>query len=409
MATRELTDARTVAGERRFAPSKPTPEPRALIIEDGLSRHVVAAARGLAAGGWTVGIGSATRGFSASSRAVERWHEVPGAEADLEGFVEGVTAAVEDGGYTVVFGARDVEAIALSQVRDRIPAIVPYPPHEVVLSSFDKLNLGQAAAAAGIATPEPMTAVNPRLTPAGRVIVKARFHAVLDRPGSPPRIDGQAVTSVAARDRRVAEILGAGGLPLVQEHIDGTLMSLTILLGPRGDLIARAQQEAELIYPPWIGVSVRATTVEVDRDLAARAVVMLRDLGWHGLAQLQFLVPEDGVPRLIDFNGRFYGSLALAIAAGANFPALWADAAIGREAVPAEAAPGHRYQWLWGDLRRALVERRGGLARDLFATGRFAFGAAHSVWGVRDRSPVARYIGARLRGGVSKALPAKQD
>jgi hypothetical protein len=292
-------------------------------------------------------------------------------------------------------------------MRDRIPALVPYPAHDIVLSSFDKLNLAQAATAAGISTPAPMTAVNPALSPTGKVIVKARFHAVLDRQGSPPRIDGRAVSSVAERDRRVAEILGAGGLPLVQEHVDGTLMSLAILLDARGEVIARAQQESELIYPPWIGVSVRATTVPIDEDLATRTVAMLRDLGWTGLAQLQFLVPADGVPRLIDFNGRFYGSLALAISAGANFPALWANSAIGRAVEPADAAPGFRYQWLWGDMRRAFVERRGGLARDLLQTARFARGATHSVWGAGDRTPSARYLGIRLLGGLTKALPAK--
>ena len=372
-----------------------------------MCRHVLAAARGLVAGGWSVGLGSARRGFGASSHAVERWHEVPGAEIDLAGFADGVARAIEEDGYSVVFGARDVEAIALSQVRERIPALVPYPPHDVVLRSFDKLNLARVAAAAAIATPAPMTGVDPRMSPTGHVIVKARLHPVLERQGSPARIEGRAVASAAERDGRVAEILEAGGLPLVQEHVDGTLMSLAILLGAEGEVIARAQQEAELIYPPGVGISVRATTVEIDEDLAARALSMLRDLGWRGLAQLQFLVPEDRVPRLIDFNGRFYGSLALAISAGANFPALWADAAIGRPTEHVDAAPGYRYQWLWGDLRRASVERRGGLARDLFQTIRFAPGATHSVWGRRDSAPTAHYLGARLLRGLAKALPAK--
>ena len=392
---------------RRFVPPPGGAEPRALILEDGLCRHVLAAARGLAAAGWTVGLGSPKPGFTSSSRAVDAWHEVPSAEADVYGFIAGVVDAVEAGGYSVVFGARDVEAIALSQMRDEIPALVPYPPHEVVLASFDKLTLAQAARSAGIASPAPMTAINPRMSPTGQVIVKARLHAVLERAGSPPRIEGRPVSSVAARDRRVAEILGAGGLPLVQEHVDGKLMSLAILLGPDGEVLGRAQQESELIYPPWVGVSSRAATVPIDDYLADRAVQMLRDLGWFGLAQLQFLVPDDGIPRLIDFNGRFYGSLALAVAAGANFPALWADSALGRPVEPADAAPGHRYQWLWGDFRRACIERRGGLARDLVETARFAVGATHSVWGRHDRSPTGAYIRTRLRGALNKALPAR--
>ena len=405
MATRALTRTPPTGRTNRFEPQRGGGEPRALILEDGLCRHVLAAARGLHAAGWTVGLGSPTRGFTASSRAVDAWHQMPSAETDVSAFLDGVVDAVEEGRYSVVFGARDVEAIALSQLRDEIPALVPYPAHDVVVASFDKLSLAQAARTAGIASPAPMTAINPRMSPTGHVIVKARLHPVLDREGSPPRIEGRPVSSVAARDRRVAEILGAGGLPLVQEHVDGKLMSLAILLGADGAVLARAQQESELIYPPWVGVSVRAATVPIDEYLAERAVQMLRDLGWFGLAQLQFLVPDDGIPRLIDFNGRFYGSLALAVAAGANFPGLWADSALGRRVEPADAAPGHRYQWLWGDFRRACIERRGGLVRDLAETAHFAVGATHSVWERHDRSPVAAYLRTRVSGGLSKLLP----
>jgi hypothetical protein len=95
---------------------------------------------------------------------------------------------------------------------------------------------------------------------------------------------------------------------------------------------------------------------------------LLDALDWHGLAELQFIV-EDEIPRLIDLNGRFYGSLSLAVAAGANLPAIWAGLAIDDvPATPVRARPGVRYQWGSADLRRAVRERRGGLVRDLAGT-----------------------------------------
>ena len=127
---------------------------RALIVEDGYSRGALAAARGLGAAGWIVGIASPRRvGLAPSSRWTARWHEVEPPAAGLDRFVSAVAGAVEAGGYEVVFGAGDAEVLALSAQRDRLGATVPYAAHEVVLRALDKLSLLEAAESAGLAVP----------------------------------------------------------------------------------------------------------------------------------------------------------------------------------------------------------------------------------------------------------------
>ncbi|MFI6989421.1 ATP-grasp domain-containing protein [Nonomuraea wenchangensis] len=149
-----------------------------------------------------------------------------------------------------------------------------------------------------------------------------------------------------------------------------------------------------------VGASCRAETVRVDPAISDRAARLLAALGWFGLAQLQFVVPEDGRPRLIDLNGRFYGSMALATAAGANLPAAWAALAVGHDVPPTRARPGVRYHWLEGDLRRAAVERRSGLLPDLAGTLRYAAGAVHSTLSLRDPAPAL----ARIRATAAAHL-----
>src|SRR5436309_15936330 len=100
----------------------------------------------------------------------------------------------------------------------------------------------------------------------------------------------------------------------------------------------------------------RGSSMAVDPALRAAIERLLDRINWQGLAQLQFLVPPDGRPRLIDFNPRFYGSLPLAIKAGANHPDVWARLVTGRPVSTAQGRPGARYQWFSRDLRASLVD-----------------------------------------------------
>ena len=384
---------------------------RALIVEQGRSRGALAATRALAADGWQVDVASPRRdGFASWSRAASAWHPVPEAAHDLDGFVSSVVELVRRGRHDVVFGGGEAEVLALSLRRDDLGAIVPYAEHDVVERALDKVTLAEAATAAGLQSPRILHGT--ARSGMARAVVKARMHAAPGRPHAPPRVDTNAVFGRDAVARRIDYVESLGAEPVVQEFLEGRLIAYIVVVDRTGAVTGRCQQEASSIWPPHAGASCRATTVAVDEDLAERASVLLRHLGWFGLAELQFIVPVDGVPRLIDLNGRFYGSLGLAVAAGANLPALWARAALGDLTVgrraPATARPGVRYQWLEGDVRRALVERRGGLARDLVSCLRRATRSHHSVWDRRDPAPALRYVGTsvanRTRGGAVRGL-----
>jgi predicted ATP-grasp superfamily ATP-dependent carboligase len=62
--------------------------------------------------------------------------------------------------------------------------------------------------------------------------------------------------------------------------------------------------------------------------------------------------PRDGHPHLLEINPRFVGSLALAIAAGVDFPTLLYDVAVTGDCAPVTSYPsGVRCRWLVpGDL-----------------------------------------------------------
>lgn len=378
---------------------------RALIVEEGLSRGALAAVRGLGRDGWVVGIGSPRPGgLAASSRWARRWHRVTAPGDGLSEFLATTRLAVREGRYEVVLGAGDAEVLALSMGREEIGASVPCAPHENVLRAFDKLELAAAAETAGIRTPRIVPATQENVSGiAGTVVVKARTHWHPGSSGVPARIEAAVVPSHEIA-RAVERIRARGGEPVLQDVVEGRLEAYVSLRNEEGEIVAEMQQRAGRLWPVPAGISVRAETIPIDRGLAERTQALLEHLGWFGLSEAQFLIPETGDPYLIDLNGRIYGSLALALAAGVNMPSLLARLATGRAVRRgAPAMEGIRYQWLEGDLRRAMVERRGGLLRDVLGSLAFAPTAVHSVWLAADPVPALRYGSHLLRRAGGRA------
>jgi len=61
----------------------------------------------------------------------------------------------------------------------------------------------------------------------------------------------------------------------------------------------------------------------------------------------------------MEVNGRFWGSLQLAIDAGVDFPALLVAAALGKPPAPVTAyTAGVRSRWFWGDVDHLVARLR---------------------------------------------------
>jgi hypothetical protein len=312
-------------------------------------------------------------------------------EAGVEPFAEAVGGVITEGAYDIVFGGDDVEVLALSLCRERFEACIPYAPHHVVLRAMDKLELTDAARSAGLTVPRTVAATPEAVADAAvrpEVVVKARLH------WSPGRSSGRMAAAVCRTHAEIVQAVDtveqAGAQAVLQNRIDGTLRAVTVLCGPGGRVVAEAHQVASRISPAW-RTSTRAETRPIDPVLSAQVAELVAGLGWLGIANLQFLCPNSGPPHLIDFNGRFYGSLVLAQRAGLDLPVRWALlATTGQDPGPVPTArPGARYQALEEDLRRARVERRGGLLGDLASTALYAPWAAHSTWDTGDLRPAA--------------------
>ncbi|WP_434995842.1 ATP-grasp domain-containing protein [Arthrobacter sp. Ld5] len=371
---------------------------RVLIVATGRDRGALAAARAFRRAGWYVGVGTPEGGGSlGASTACDATFHVPRPRDGSAGFIEGVRRAAEADTFDVVFGGGDDWMAALAAYREQIPVPVAHPDFGVIETILDKLRLARHAEKAGLASPRTELATDEALARwSGPLVVKCKEHWA---PGHvhPLRIEAKLFDSPAAARAQVERIRAAGAQAILQEPVDGTLGAL-IGVFHDGRLLGRTQQVSTRLWPTPNGASARASTVAVDEVLVGKVEAMLLDVGWHGLVELQFLTGHDGVPHLIDFNGRFYGSLALAESARPGLVHTWALSALGAQpSLLADATPGKRYTWLTGDLRRARIERRGGLLRDLAGTLLWSARARHSIWDPRDVGPSVSLALRRFR------------
>jgi predicted ATP-grasp superfamily ATP-dependent carboligase len=138
---------------------------------------------------------------------------------------------------------------------------------------------------------------------------------------------------------------------LIQERIVGPGVGVFVLFD-RGQLLTDFGHRRLREKPPAGGVSVLRESVPVAPRLRDYAIRLLGSIGWHGVAMMEYKQDRrTGEFFLMEVNGRFWGSLQLAVDAGLDFPHLLCELALGRR--PA-AAPAYRVgvksRWLLGDV-----------------------------------------------------------
>jgi predicted ATP-grasp superfamily ATP-dependent carboligase len=143
---------------------------------------------------------------------------------------------------------------------------------------------------------------------------------------------------------------------LIQERIVGRGVGMFALFD-RGELVAEFSHRRLREKPPAGGASVLSESVDVDPRLREYAVRMLGPIGWHGVAMMEYKQDRrTGEFVLMEVNGRFWGSLELAVAAGVDFPFMTFQLARGiRPDRAPEYQAGVKNRWLLGDLDHMLL------------------------------------------------------
>jgi predicted ATP-grasp superfamily ATP-dependent carboligase len=362
-----------------------------VLLTDAEERSVLACARGLAAAGFRVAAAAGYRpAVTHWSRACGERLTLPDCRVDLDGFAAGLRAALGSG-FDVLVPGSEQSLTAVSGMRSWIEpeARIGLAPHEAVLRAINKEALASFAAAAGLPTPETVECateddVRGAVAELGYPVVMKPVRTAAGTTAVPRK------ALVAPNAEVLAALLPEFGPPvLLQRYRDAPVVSVGGVCAD-GRLLGVAASRYRRTWFPDGGSASFTESIRADRSLVERVEALAAAARVQGIFEVELLELGDGRYAAIDLNPRVYGSMALALRAGANLPAVWAARwLLGERPAWCEARPGVHYRWEDADLRHLIWHLRRGHGRATLAVLRPRFGTAHAYFGLTDPGPLA--------------------
>lgn len=181
-----------------------------------------------------------------------------------------------------------------------------------------------------------------------------------------------------------------------------------------------AYQHRRLRESSETGASTRRVSEAVDPALLAAVEPLAAAAKLDGVAMFEFRVDRGGGSHiLLEVNPRFWGSLPLAVAAGADFPALWWDLAVHGRAGAGRYAAGIAKADLTGELDRVVDRFEAASGGERLRSAAAGLAAALSLlvarrsadsWAADDPRPWREEraeLARRLLAALRKRLPGR--
>jgi predicted ATP-grasp superfamily ATP-dependent carboligase len=335
-----------------------------VLVSDGAdagTRDCVVAIRALAEAGYKVAV-TVRSERPLLSRHVSR--TVPADTEDLGGLIE---REMSSGEYDAFIPASETVVLAM---KAQVPMLL------------DKAKTTRRAREVGIPVPDETVFEN-----ASQLLAAApdlRYPVVV----KPAVRTFKAFRADSAAE--LAAVPADAGELIVQPFLDGQMSAIAGVMWD-SRMHSSTTERWERIWPLDCGLAAWAvTTSGSDRLANALAELMA---GYSGLFVAQFV---DG--HLIDLNLRVHSSLPLAVKAGANLAAIYADLAHGLFPRPRQAEPGHTFRWISGDVKGTVASLRSGAMTLSEAVHHLSpvGGTVHSIFSWNDPAPMLARLGSRL-------------
>lgn len=341
-----------------------------VLVTDGENRSSLAVTRSLGRYGCRVVVtGQQKKNLASSSRYCVDRYAVPSPLHDRPTCLATILGILSKQKIDILFPMTEPTILLLAEYRDQFPeyTILACPALEKIRTVFDKVAIFRLAQANGIAIPKTLFVDNRD----DFLVKKNEVHQfpVVIKPAMSkiPIKDGFLATGVKyAHDKAELEKLyetePALDFPsMIQEKVIGPGTGLFTLF-QNGRHLALFSHQRLREKPPSGGVSVVCESVALDEEMVEASQKLLAEVDWQGVAMVEFKRDiRDGQAKLMEINGRFWGSLQLAIASGVDFPVLFLQQltqSAQKEGLQGNYKIGLRMKWFLGTLDHLFIRLR---------------------------------------------------
>lgn len=313
-----------------------------VLVTDGHELAGLSAARSLGRAGYSVTallpmpcpsdrppVVLASHYVSSVRRGSDPWHN-PAA------FAAEVLALISREQLDVVLPISEAAIYALDAVRAEVPDSVKLlmPSSEQLRYTLSKYHATQAAQRLGI--PTPRTAFVYDGTQGGTWddsgLAQLRYPLILKVDNRPLPAGGyQRGRAVRVDDAQQAqavlfELRASGGAVIAQELVPGRGAGAFLLRAQGRTLLQFAHRRLHEV--PYTGGVSSLRQSDPDAPALALGERLLSGLDYSGVAMVEFRRAPNGQLHFLEINGRLWGSLALALHAGVDFPLAMVEAAL---------------------------------------------------------------------------------
>ncbi|MFW8600786.1 ATP-grasp domain-containing protein [Desulfobacterota bacterium M19] len=340
-----------------------------ILVTDGENRSSLAVTRSLGKAGCRVVIaGKKKKNLSSCSRYCTSAYQVPSPIQGGDGFLRVIKEILIREKVGVIYPMTEPAVMLLSKYREQLPvaATLACPTIDKIKSVFNKFSVFKLAQENNVAIPATLFIENRKDFNRKKTTI-SQFPLVAKPAMSRiPTEQNFIATSVkyANNIEELTELYNkheAFNYPsLIQEKIIGPGTGLFTLFDKNHHLALFSHKRLRE-KPPSGGVSVVCESCQLDKEMVESARRLLAAVGWQGVAMVEFKRDErDGKAKLMEINGRFWGSLQLAISAGIDFPTLLLKLLQGerQNGLQDQYQIGLKMKWLLGTLDHMLIRLR---------------------------------------------------
>ena len=300
---------------------------RQVLVLDADQLSTLAVVRSLGRHGCAVAAAAASpHAIAFQSRYASQHLIYPAPLQQHRAFLEWLTNTLTNHSFDLMIPVTDRSIVPILTIRNALEALSPIAiaPNPVMEQVVSKCRMHSLAIEAGLDVPESWIIKAPAALDA--IEPRNGFPLVVKAERSLAWLDGygQALETRYVADRATLKDLGARyalyGDVLVQSRVMGHGVGLGLLA--RDGLLLHCFQYRRLHELPLTGGgSAYRVSETLDPVLEGQATELVRQLGWHGAMMLEFKYdPRAKMYWFIEANGRFWGGLPLALAAGVDFP-----------------------------------------------------------------------------------------